>query len=244
MAEMGLGYGSEYQLLRYLGHHRNELNEIIRANTRLKGELIWLDFPKDLNRLSLDGEYVGLSFLNDKMLENVITQHDLKDLLSSWKDYWSAIGRQQNLDGIILHKYGSKLELVVVEAKAHFKEIESKTESEFNQKIQNAFQLTQNYFEISSNNWFGKYYQLGNRLALVNFLENNKVKKINSSLLYIYFLNGYEKRVIKDNVKTTIQNKSVVTQKDWEKVITEEYADLGLNDKVKKYISNVFIDCK
>ena len=28
MAEMGLGYGSEFQLLRFLGHHRNELNEI------------------------------------------------------------------------------------------------------------------------------------------------------------------------------------------------------------------------
>ena len=25
MAEMGLGYGSEFQLLRFLGHHRDEL---------------------------------------------------------------------------------------------------------------------------------------------------------------------------------------------------------------------------
>lgn len=33
MAEMGLGYGSEYQLLRYLKHHRNDLNKIIRENT-------------------------------------------------------------------------------------------------------------------------------------------------------------------------------------------------------------------
>lgn len=29
MAEMALGYGSEYQLLRFLGHHRNLLNNEI-----------------------------------------------------------------------------------------------------------------------------------------------------------------------------------------------------------------------
>ena len=30
MAEMALGYGSEFQLLRYLGHHRSYLNQKIR----------------------------------------------------------------------------------------------------------------------------------------------------------------------------------------------------------------------
>jgi hypothetical protein len=240
MAEMGLGYGSEYQLLRFLGHHRNELNESIRANTRLIGELIWLDFPKDLNRLSLDGEYVGLNFLKDKMLKGIITKYDLEDLLSSWKEYWSAIGGQPNLDGIILHKNGNELELVIVEAKAHLKEIESKTASESNQKIQNAFQQTQNYFEISNNNWFGKYYQLANRLSLVNFLENNKIKKINSSLLYVFFLNGYEKRQLKGRVKITVKNKGIEKKEDWEKVIKDEYVELGISDKAKKHISNVF----
>ena len=68
MAEMGLGYGSEYQLLRYLGHHRIELNEVIKANTRLCGEIHWLDFPKDKKTgetqisLSLDGETQGYRF--------------------------------------------------------------------------------------------------------------------------------------------------------------------------------------
>ena len=30
MAEMALGYGSEYQLLRFLGHHRIELDKEIK----------------------------------------------------------------------------------------------------------------------------------------------------------------------------------------------------------------------
>ena len=30
MAQIGYGYGSEFQLLRFLGHHRNLLEEAIR----------------------------------------------------------------------------------------------------------------------------------------------------------------------------------------------------------------------
>ena len=37
MAEMGLGYGSEFQLLRFLGHHRDELNELIHESIGMSG---------------------------------------------------------------------------------------------------------------------------------------------------------------------------------------------------------------
>lgn len=245
MAEMGLGYGSEYQLLRYLGHHRNELNKIIHKNTRLRGELIWLDFPKNIKRLSLDGEYVGLNFLKDKVLEDIFNQSDIKKLLSGWKKYWSTTGRQPNWDGVILHKKGNQVELVIVEAKAHLGELKSDTESASNEKIQNAFLETQKKLNISNSNWFGKYYQLANRLALVNYLQNNnEVELVNASLLYIYFLNGYEKRQLKGNKIVFIENKSVKKKEEWETIIKEEYIELGINDAASQYISKVFIDCK
>jgi len=136
---MGLGYGSEYQLLRYLGHHRNELKKVINENTRLKGELFWLDFPKSIKRLSLDSEYVGLNVLKDKVLEDIFTQSDINNLLSGWKNYWSKTGTQPNWDGVILHKEGNQEELVIVEAKAHLGEIESDTKSASNENIQKAF---------------------------------------------------------------------------------------------------------
>ena len=41
---MALGYGSEYQLLRYLGHHRNYLNDEIRKVIG-EGPIMWLDYP-------------------------------------------------------------------------------------------------------------------------------------------------------------------------------------------------------
>jgi len=40
MAEMGLGYGSEFQLLRFLGHHRDELNNLIHESTECLAQFI------------------------------------------------------------------------------------------------------------------------------------------------------------------------------------------------------------
>ena len=232
MAEMGLGYGSEYQLLRYLGHHRNELNKIIREQTRLKGELEWLDFPKDNNRLSLDGEYKGVNFLKGKINE---CKYD--ELRSEWNKYWRY---SQNWDGVILHKKGNSEEWIIVEAKANLEEIKSNTNSSSKQNLQNIFQDTQKDLSIENRNWFGEYYQLANRLTFVHFLNK---KGINASLLYIYFLNGYEK--CKTNRKTVVENKSVERQEEWQNAIQEEYEKLGINSQIEEqYISKIFIDCK
>jgi len=236
MAEMGLGYGSEYQLLRYLGHHRIELNNVINSNTRLSGEIQWLDFPKDTTRLSLDGEYITIDFLHDKISEEAFAA-----LKSKWKNYWSPSGTQPNWDGVFLHRKDNEEEWIIVEAKAHLGEIKSSTKAALNPNIQNAFIETQNRFGIKNEHWFGEYYQLANRLAFINFLlENN----INASLLYIYFINGYEKQQLKKRKTILVESKSVNKQIDWEKAIEQEYIDLGINEKAKKYISNIFIDCK
>ena len=146
---------------------------------------------------------------------------------------------------MILHKYDNLIELIIVEGKAHLKELETTTNSGSNPKIKRAFLETQKNMKISNNNWFGKYYQLANRLALINYLQNeNEVKKINASLLYIYFLNGYEKRQLRNDKLIIVENKSVKKQADWEKVIKEQYNDLGISTIENQYISKIFIDCK
>lgn len=169
MAEMGLGYGSEYQLLRYLGHHRIELNNVINSNTRLSGEIQWLDFPKDTTRLSLDGEYITIDFLHDKISEEAFAA-----LKSKWKNYWSPSGTQPNWDGVFLHRKDNEEEWIIVEAKAHLGEIKSSTKASLNPNIQNAFIETQNRFGIKNEHWFGEYYQLANRLAFINFPEDTR----------------------------------------------------------------------
>ena len=61
MSEMSLGYGSEYHLLRFLGHHRQYLNNTILDALDKKNEIIeWLDYPMNTNRASLDGELKGI----------------------------------------------------------------------------------------------------------------------------------------------------------------------------------------
>ena len=49
MADMALGYGSEYQLLRALGHHRNEFFRIIQQTIGLPNDspIEWIDYPTD-----------------------------------------------------------------------------------------------------------------------------------------------------------------------------------------------------
>ena len=56
MAEIGLGYGSEFQLMRFLGHHRNELYKLIHEATHTSEPIEWMDYPYENERISGDGE--------------------------------------------------------------------------------------------------------------------------------------------------------------------------------------------
>ena len=47
MAQMGLGYGSEFQMMRFLGHHRDDLFKLIHDATDTNEEIKWLDYPYD-----------------------------------------------------------------------------------------------------------------------------------------------------------------------------------------------------
>ena len=67
MAQIGYGYGSEFQLLRFMGRHRKKLEEIIMKSIGEKGVFDWMDFEygsPDVN-IACDSEIKGLSFLKD-----------------------------------------------------------------------------------------------------------------------------------------------------------------------------------
>jgi hypothetical protein len=251
MAEMRLGYGSEYQLLRFLGHHRSELEKYIledtKINENLEYSMEWLDYPRNNSRISLDGEHTGISFLPLE-LKNKISEN--------WKKYWPQRGSLPNWDAILkcspLDPNSSReAQWVIIEAKANLKEgIEEGTHAEDEKsikKIEKAFEATQKRFNIKAeNNWLKKYYQFANRLAFINFMRDNGIE---CSLLNIYFLNGYVRRkrqdpkTKKDEIEI-IEDKSVKTESEWRKVIDTEYTYLGINDNAKEYISEIFVDCK
>ena len=235
MAEIGHGYGSEYQLLRILGHHRNWVDESIKKIFNTRDSVYWFDYPVNVKRFSWDGEIKGIEFLK--------THSEYKDIEEKWIDFWPQTGQAQNWDGIC--KIGETY--VFIEAKAHIREIgsDSSAKEEGIKKIQKAFEKTRDYYKISNvNDWTRRYYQLANRIAFIYFLNSCGIR---SKLLNIYFINGYEKRVIKPKGRSCEiileESKSVLNQQAWEKIIHEEYTYLGINEAGKKDIASLFIDC-
>lgn len=220
MAEMKIGYGSEYQLLRYLGHHRNYLfAEICKVIG--DGEIEWLDYPTDLRRDSRDGELVGIQCFEE--------HPNYKEIKDQWIRYWPQGGNAQNWDGIFIQNgiwY-------FVEAKAHLNEANQKclaTNSNSIETIIRAFQETCGNRDLAVEWQLSDCYQLANRLAFINFCE--KVK-INARLLYISFINGYD-----SNPKKNIESEDA-----WKAKWREEYKKLDLTEKLKSKIYHVFIDC-
>jgi hypothetical protein len=221
MAEIGNGYGSEFQLMRFLGHHREELESIIKKELKEDVEIKWFDFPYDSKKKSGDSEYVGLEFLKNEAI--------YKSIKGNWKKIWPSANNAQNWDAIA--KIGTRW--LLVEAKAHKNEVLSdcKASKSSKEMILRSMTQVQNDKNIKTkNDWLKKYYQKANRLLFIHFLEKNDIK---SSLLYIYFVNGY-------------LDKGIKSKADWKEVIKEEDKYLGIqnNKWVKGKVHNIFIECK
>ena len=224
MAEMGLGYGSEFQLMRFLGHHRNYLNRIIQNALNNEGAIEWLDFPVNENRCSGDGEWTGIECFKGN-------RDDYNDIKDKWRDFWPQRGNSMNWDGVF--KIGDIW--FFVEAKAHreesFQKCSAGSVSSIEQ-IKKSLQDTQQWFKsTSSTNWIdSNCYQLANRLAFLYFCNQCGIE---AKLIYIGFVNGYRRK--KDEV---------LSADEWMKIWEEEMKILGLDIKeMSPYISFVHPDC-
>lgn len=220
---MALGYGSEYQLLRYLGHHRNFLDSKIKEATKSDSPIEWMDYPVDNSRDSHDGEWTDINFLKH------LPQFDFGQISKEWDEFWPKRG--QSWDGIFLQDGV----VYVVEAKAHTKEMEQKssaTSEESIKKIKRAFKDV-NDDQSKVDLWYNsKHYQLANRIAFVHFLE--KKCGIKAKICYLFFLNGY----LIDG------NKNVTDEIVFKQAFEDECNALQLTNKEKGYIVPVVIDAK
>ncbi len=223
MAKMALGYGSEYQLLRYLGHHRNFLDSKIKEATKSDSPIEWMDYPVDNSRYSHDSEWTDINFLKH------LPQFDFGQISKEWVEFWPKRG--QSWDGIFLQDGV----VYVVEAKAHTKEMEQKcsaTSKESRDKIEKAF-IDVTGDESKGKRWINsKHYQLANRLAFVHFL--NKKFGIKAKICYLFFLNGY----------WINGNKNVKDVSVFYKVLEDECNALELTTEEKDYIVPVVINAK
>lgn len=243
MAQIGYGYGSEWQLLRFLGHHRDRLNEEISLQAGVKGMYHWLDFGF-ANRskvMSEDSEIKGISFIRSL---DMIDEETFKDIETEYKSFnIGKIDSWQNWDAVLI----VDKTIYLVEAKAHIGELSCGKEINGGNSAKNILEYMQLQLQDLPVNeiWLKNYYQLANRLATTSLLNKHLNKKgISVRTMVIYFVNGYQKRVLEGDKLHNKINKDA-SKGDFEKAIDKELETLGL-----KYVSldslltkPVYIDC-
>ena len=221
---MGLGYGSEFQLMRFLGHHREELDLLIQNATGVFAPVHWFDYPYDNKRKSGDGEFTGIECFRN--LPNY------EEIQKEWEEFWPQGGSSMNWDGIFIQDGV----WYFVEAKANKKEAYQHCRAkglESKRKIDQAMEFAkEEWFKVSNKIKWRRTscYQLANRLAFAAFC--NLKCHIPVKILYISFLNGYY-----DN--------SVESNKDWEVIWRNEYEILGLSESdLQGVLFHIYPNCK
>lgn len=180
MGQMALGYGSEFHLLRWLGRHRNEFDKNVKSLLEIDN-VSWLDFDFDSNKTIPDKEIIGLNYLDKNIYESVI---------STWKKEWPQTGNSMNWDLVGFTENQGDKTWILIEAKAHLGELEQNcgASTESLAKIEKALAeaATRNEIKILDKNpWTKKYYQLANRIYVLDLLKRHNIKV---KLVNIYFI--------------------------------------------------------
>ena len=201
MGTIGYTYGSEWQLLRLLGYHRDHLNQAIEASLPGARVVRWLDLgfrrdtglpdpgcysqPSDVSGRRprprrLDREHLAINFLSPDELTRVG---------GSWANYWPQTGSPPNWDAVAQVEIGGTTYWLLVEAKSHLREVISFCGAKGTalDMILAAFTTTIERIgaHTQANDWLGPYYQFCNRLAVLSFLLEHKIP---AKLLFVYFL--------------------------------------------------------
>lgn len=242
MAQIGFGYGSEWQLLRFLGHHRDFLNKEISAQTEIVGNFHWLDFEfADRSKvISGDSEIKGISFIKSLGLIDNETYEALESEYNSYRI--KRIKSWQSWDALLVVDKA----LYLVEAKAHTEELSVSLENGGGSAAE-ILRYMRNLlpgFPVSES-WMGKYYQLANRLATTSLLNKHlNPQGVSVRTMTIYFVNGYQKRVLEgEKLYRTISKDA--SKDDFLRAISKEHEALGINNCSLDGLltSPVFIDC-
>jgi hypothetical protein len=221
MGNIGNGYGSECHLLRYLGRHRNLLDEAIIAQTGGRA-IAWQDFGFDPETSLGDGELKGLDFLPEGAVKE------------KWRLFWPQRGNQPNWDAVGILEHGPVREWLLVEAKANVEELKSSCaakDGKGRRRIVDALRLTKEALSIPPDrDWLNGYYQLANRIAVLQFLKSMGEP---ARLVLIYFVGDR-------NVAATCPG----TAEHWSRPLARQEGHLGLSSDhhLSDRIHKVFLE--
>jgi hypothetical protein len=177
MAVIGHGYGSEWQMLRYLGRHRRALTAAVAASVGC-AHIDWLDFPFDAKNRFYDAEWKGLDFL--PLEQAAVREH--------WHREWPQTGNVMNWDAVGWANGADGPELILVEAKSHLAEVNSECgakEIGGRPKIRRFLDQAKQHFGVPIDAaWLKPHYQYCNRLAMLAYL---RAQGIPAHLVFLYF---------------------------------------------------------
>lgn len=213
MGNIGNGYGSECHLLRWMGRHRKLFDEEVSKALKIAGAPIeWVDFhflPKAACPDWPDAERKGLDFIINDSLQK------------EWRSFWPQKGTPPTWDAVGWIENAGNKELILVEAKAHIKELDTCCQAkpgESLSKIKKAFDETRNALNVSNDNdWTKGYYQTANRIAVLHFLCR---ENISAHLLFVYFIGDkFPDRICPEN------------ENEWKDALEGQDAYIGLPKK-------------
>lgn len=239
MAQIGYGYGSEWQLLRFMGRHRKELETKIREVIGAKGDFDWLDFDYTSRKSVITGdkELLKLDWI-EKVAANVESLDKIKEKFAESKiaPNWDAI-------------FIADKTIYLVEAKAHKDEFTSKCKAKSSNSKDCIRDFLINNLEgkvDTTLNLLNKHYQFVNRLATASFLQKSLQEDgISAKVLYICFENGYFERIVDGNGRVcSTTNKKDASKAEFQKVIDDELKALNTTrEKISDiYAGEVYID--
>ncbi|MGH4139449.1 hypothetical protein [Clostridium sp.] len=187
--------GSRLYLQEYIVNAKEKLSElIIAASPSLlsfigsKSEIEWKSPLKKPEKLGKEEFYEYRDdFLEVFYLDDEVNLSKAKEKL---REFWPKNGPQWDGLAIVNDIKGQK-GLLLVEAKAHIDETKSDIKAvstESIDKIKKAITVTQECYGIETTDWTKHYYQLGNRLAFLYFM--NEVLNIPTWFVLINFTEG------------------------------------------------------
>lgn len=222
---MALGYGSEFHLLRWMGRHRNEFDIRIKQLLGVDNAS-WIDFDFERGKTIPDKELKGISFLkNEPAYDSILT---------AWQDEWPQTGNSMNWDLIGYTDENKEKTWLLIEAKAHIDELKQSSGASKDSlvKIKEALNRAANYYGIDvsiKNPWTKKYYQLANRIYILNLLERMGFK---AKLINIYFIGDMSSK----------DRRSPQSEKEWLPEIEKMKKYLGIQNASSIGIVDLFLD--
>lgn len=229
MSKPGDGYGSEYHLQRYLRMRPDSLSSAVDAVVGGAVDAWLMDGPfwrASGSSYGAGEECRGLDFLPAK-----------SDVRSDWASFWPMRGNTLNWDAVgRAHVHGAR-EWVLVEAKAHVREVFSSCGAKSDQsrsQIGAAMEGAKASLGIGSgSDWMNGHYQFCNRLAALDFLTR---RGVSARLVFIYFCG-------EDASRYRAKVECPADERGWSAALGEMYRRVGWpgNSRLKDRVHDLFL---